>query len=196
MTKSILATERVIPTNPSSIAPPLSAALRHTHRRWMDETWDWLSPALGRAEFWDGWTAVRFLNDQFDRQYLPLLPATDAFILPWQDPRARADASRSAPLRAPAGDHCGGGDTRLSFSQSLSELAHGDRTGHNHQCESPPWRSLKPTPRTVANSGSPAALANFRRRLPTWTSTTLLSGSKCMSHTFSSSVVRRTTSSA
>lgn len=34
---------------------------------------------------------------------------------------------------------------------------------------------------------------DLRRRCPMWTSTTLLSGSKCMSQTISSSVVRRTT---
>src|SRR5690606_22008832 len=66
------------------------------------------------------------------------------------------------------------------------------------------WRSahepsvslrVKPTPRTVWMSGMPAASCSLRRRLPTCTSTTLLSGSKCMSQTFSSRVVRRTTSS-
>jgi hypothetical protein len=92
MTSNMLAAERAVRTTPLSIAPPLSATLRHIHRRWMDETSEWLSPTLvPDADFWNGWSAVRFLNDQFDRQYrrtcaligaiLPLLPPTDAFIL-------------------------------------------------------------------------------------------------------------------
>src|SRR5207249_5177659 len=55
--------------------------------------------------------------------------------------------------------------------------------------------SRNPTPRTVWSNSSSAASWSLRRRLPTWTSTTLLSGSKWRSHTFSSSSVRRITSS-
>jgi hypothetical protein len=53
-----------------------------------------LSPA---ADFWSGWSAVRYLNDRFDWQYrcqrilvaaiMPLLPAADARVL-----RATTDA--------------------------------------------------------------------------------------------------------
>src|SRR5690606_3217594 len=56
------------------------------------------------------------------------------------------------------------------------------------------WCRMYPTPRTVWMSGGPWR-RSFRRRLATWTSTTLLMGSKCRSHTFSRSSVRRTTSS-
>jgi hypothetical protein len=58
----------------------------------MDETSQWLRPTLAPdADFWNGWSAVRYINDQFDRQYwrkcavaaaiLPLLRPSDAFIL-------------------------------------------------------------------------------------------------------------------
>src|SRR5439155_4123893 len=67
------------------------------------------------------------------------------------------------------------------------------RPGHASS-RSGDW-SRNPTPRTVWSSSSSAASLSLRRRLPTWTSTTLLSGSKCRSHTFSSSSVRRITSS-
>ena len=92
MTSTILTTEWVVRTTPLSVAPPLSAKLRDIHRQWMDESSEWLSPTLAPdADFWNGWSAVRYLNDQFDRQYrrkcaliaaiLPLLRPTDAFIL-------------------------------------------------------------------------------------------------------------------
>lgn len=92
MTSTNLTTECVVRTTPLSVAPPLSAKLRDIHRQWMDESSKWLSPALAPdADFWNGWSAVRYLNDQFDRQYrrkcaliaaiLPLLRPTDAFIL-------------------------------------------------------------------------------------------------------------------
>jgi hypothetical protein len=66
--------------------------LRDIHRQWLDETKDWLSPALAPdADFWNGWSAVRYINDQFDRQYrrqlafvqaiLPLLSPADGFVL-------------------------------------------------------------------------------------------------------------------
>ena len=70
MTNTILTTEWVVRTTPLSIAPPLSAKLRDIHRQWMDESSEWLSPTLAPdANFWNGWSAVRYLNDQFDRQY-------------------------------------------------------------------------------------------------------------------------------
>ena len=92
MTSTTLTTEWVVRTTPLSVAPPLNAKLRDIHRQWMDESSEWLSPTLAPdANFWNGWSAVRYLNDQFDRQYrrkcamiaaiLPLLRPTDAFIL-------------------------------------------------------------------------------------------------------------------
>lgn len=92
MSSAILTTEWVVRTTPLSIAPPLSAKLRHIHRCWMDEISEWLGPTLAPdADFWNGWSAVRYVNDQFARQYrrecalvaaiLPRLRPIDAFIL-------------------------------------------------------------------------------------------------------------------
>ena len=92
MSGAILTTEWVLPATRLSSAPPLGATLREIHRRWMDESSEWLTPTLAPdADFWNGWSAVRYINDQFDRQYrrecaliaaiLPLLRPSDAFIL-------------------------------------------------------------------------------------------------------------------
>jgi hypothetical protein len=92
MTSAILRANTVVRATARSIAPPLSAKLRNLHRQWMDESSEWLGPTLAPdADFWNGWSAVRYLNDQFDRQYrrecalvaaiLPLLRPVDAFSL-------------------------------------------------------------------------------------------------------------------
>ena len=92
MTSAILTTEWALRTTPRSIAPPLNAKLRDSHRRWMDDVSEWLGPTLAPdADFWNGWSAVRYINDQFARQYqrectliaaiLPLLRPSDAFTL-------------------------------------------------------------------------------------------------------------------
>jgi hypothetical protein len=92
MMNTMLATECILGTLPRRIAPPLDGKLRDLHRRWMEETSAWLTPVLAPdADFWNGWSAVRYINDQFDRQYrrkcalvaaiLPLLRPTDAFAL-------------------------------------------------------------------------------------------------------------------
>ena len=92
MISAILTTEWVVRTTPLSIVPPLSAKLRDIHRRWMDDSSEWLGPTLAPdADFWSGWSAARYINDQFDRHYqrecaliaaiLPLLRPIDAFIL-------------------------------------------------------------------------------------------------------------------
>jgi hypothetical protein len=92
MISAMLTTERVVRTTPLSLAAPLSARLRDIHRRWMDDVSEWLSPALAPdADFWNGWSAVRYLDDQFARRYrrertlvaaiLPLVRPSDAFIL-------------------------------------------------------------------------------------------------------------------
>jgi hypothetical protein len=90
MMNAMLTIERIPGALPRHIASPLDGKLRHFHRRWMEETSAWLTPALAPdADFWNGWSAVRYINDQFDRQYrrkcalvaaiLPLLRPTDAF---------------------------------------------------------------------------------------------------------------------
>jgi hypothetical protein len=59
---------------------------------WLSEAAEWLTLTLARdADFWNGWSAVRYLDDQFARQYrrecalvaaiLPLLQPVDAFSL-------------------------------------------------------------------------------------------------------------------
>jgi hypothetical protein len=89
---AMVTTECVLGTLPCRIAPPLDGKLRHLHSRWVEETSAWLTPALAPdADFWNGWSAVRYINDQFDRQYqrkcalvaaiLPLLRPTEAFAL-------------------------------------------------------------------------------------------------------------------
>jgi len=219
-------------TLPRLAAPPLASRLRDLHRQWLKETSEWLTPALAPdADFWNGWSAVRYINDQFNRQYrrkcalvaaiLPLLRPTDAFALCAANvllERTRRDLDRIGRgqgateavrivtwrflhlLRTWLGE-IERATKKLTVADPVCWRTACPRPTHSGCCDMaitiqvPPWRRMKPTPRTVASSGSPAALVNFRRRLPTWTSTTLLSGSKCMSHTFSSSVVRRTTSS-
>jgi len=49
---------------------PLASLLRAVHEIWIRETTLFLSPAiLPDAGFWDRWTAVRYLTDQFQEQY-------------------------------------------------------------------------------------------------------------------------------
>jgi hypothetical protein len=92
MMNAMVTTECILGTLPRRIAPLLDHKLRDLHRRWMEETSAWLTPALAPdADFWNGLSAVRYINDQFDRQYrrkcalvaaiLPLLRPTDAFAL-------------------------------------------------------------------------------------------------------------------
>jgi hypothetical protein len=72
--------------------PTVAASLRPIHSRWMTETMRELASILSSdADFWDGWSAVRYLNDQFDWQYrwqrifvtaiLPLLRPANARVL-------------------------------------------------------------------------------------------------------------------
>jgi hypothetical protein len=92
MINAILTMELIAETRSLSVAPPLTVKLSHIHRRWMEETSQWLGPTLATdADFWNGWSAVRYINDQFDRQYrrkcavvgaiIPLLRPSDALIL-------------------------------------------------------------------------------------------------------------------
>src|SRR3954451_15961268 len=62
----------VIAQLPAAPRPPqervIATRLREIHRQWLDETRDWLAPAIApNADFWDGWSAVRYLDDQFAR---------------------------------------------------------------------------------------------------------------------------------
>ena len=74
------------------IVATVAATLRPIHSRWMTETMRGLAAALSPdADFWSGWSAVRYLNDRFDRQYrcqrtlvaaiMPVLPPADARVL-------------------------------------------------------------------------------------------------------------------
>jgi hypothetical protein len=70
----------------------MDSRLREIHRHWLGETRDWLAPATAPdADFWNGWSAVRYLGDQFERFYrrqlafvkaiLPMFAPSDAFAL-------------------------------------------------------------------------------------------------------------------
>jgi hypothetical protein len=80
------------------VVPSVAATLRPIHSRWMTETMRGVAAALSPdANFWSGWSAVRYLNDRFERQYrwqrvlvtaiMPLLSPADARVL-----RATTDA--------------------------------------------------------------------------------------------------------
>lgn len=69
--------------------PTVAARLGPIHSRWMAETMRGFAAVLSPdADFWSGWSAVRYLNDRFDWQYrsqrllvaalTPLLPPADA----------------------------------------------------------------------------------------------------------------------
>ena len=74
------------------IVATVAATLRPIHSQLMTETMRGLAAALSpNADFWSGWSAVRYLNDRFDWQYrcqrilvaaiMPLLPPADARVL-------------------------------------------------------------------------------------------------------------------
>lgn len=68
-------------TNPSAVAQEtpvvqpareqtVAGTLSEIHQMWLAETREWLAPAMApAADFWDSWSAVRYLNDQFERLY-------------------------------------------------------------------------------------------------------------------------------
>jgi hypothetical protein len=70
----------------------IAGRLGEIHRQWLDETREWLAPAMAPdADFWNGWSAVRYLADQFERLYrrqlafvkamLPMCSSSEAFAL-------------------------------------------------------------------------------------------------------------------
>jgi hypothetical protein len=82
----------------AQVVPTVAATLRPIHSRWMTETSRWLAATLRRdADYWTGWSAVRYLNERFDRLFrwqrilvsaiMPQLPPADARVL-----RATTDA--------------------------------------------------------------------------------------------------------
>ena len=92
MTAAALVRTRCVSPVAPGTPPTVRTALRDIHQVWMRDTLRWLAPTLSpSADFWDGWSAVRYINDQFDRKYrwqrmlgkaiLPLLPPADAFLL-------------------------------------------------------------------------------------------------------------------
>jgi hypothetical protein len=96
MTTALLVTACVIHPAPQGAPLTVSATLRDIHRRWMNETWQWLAPALSpSADFWNGWSAVRYINDQFHRQYRrqqALVTATLPLLRPAEAVQLRATA--------------------------------------------------------------------------------------------------------
>jgi hypothetical protein len=92
MTAASLVKARCVSPGATGSAPTLCTVLRDIHHRWMSDTLRWLAPTLSAsADVWDGWSAVRYINDQFDRKYrrqrtlakamLPLLRPGDTFRL-------------------------------------------------------------------------------------------------------------------
>jgi integrase len=92
MTTALLVTARIVDPARPDAARAAGAMLRDIHRQWMNETWQWLAPALSpNADFWNGWSAVRYIGDHFHRQYrrqrdlvaaiLPFLRPADAVQL-------------------------------------------------------------------------------------------------------------------
>jgi hypothetical protein len=74
------------------VVPTVATTLHPIHGRWMTETMRALNAALSSdADFWSGWSAVRYLNDRFDWQYrcertlvaaiTPMLPPAEARAL-------------------------------------------------------------------------------------------------------------------
>jgi hypothetical protein len=68
---------------------PIAAVLRPIHERWITRTRRTVEPVLAPdANFWDRWTAVRYLDDPFDDRYhreielvgslVPFLPSAAA----------------------------------------------------------------------------------------------------------------------
>jgi hypothetical protein len=92
-----MATELLVTARLPAVArhprePVIAGRLREIHRRWLEETRDWLAPAMAPdADFWNGWSAVRYLDGQFARLYrrqlafvkaiLPMFRPSDAFAL-------------------------------------------------------------------------------------------------------------------
>ena len=133
MTAASLVRARCVSPSATGPAPTLHTALRDIHQRWMRDTLRWLAPTLSAsADFWDGWSAVRYINDQFERKYrrqrslvkaiLPLLRAADAPPAPIHDRRARTDAPASEPGRRAAADDRGGGRGVLPFPRTARGL--------------------------------------------------------------------------
>ena len=92
MTAAALVRTRCVSPVATSTPPTVRTALRDIHQVWMRATLRWLAPTLSpSADFWDGWSAVRYINDQFDRKYrwqrmlvkaiLPRLRPADGFLL-------------------------------------------------------------------------------------------------------------------
>ena len=92
MTVALLVAVREVGPASLRVAPTVAATLRPIHSRWMNETLRGLAPVLSpSADFWSGWSAVRYLNDQFDWQYrcqrtlvaaiMPLLRPANALLL-------------------------------------------------------------------------------------------------------------------
>jgi hypothetical protein len=70
----------------------IAATLRPIHSRWMGETTHGIAAVLSPgANFWSGWSAVRYLHARFDWRYrwqrilladiMPMLPANEARAL-------------------------------------------------------------------------------------------------------------------
>lgn len=96
------------PNTLESNSPPqseelLAPVLGRAHEIWIKETRRFLLPAtLDTASFWDRWTAVRYLADQFQGQYRrerALLDELRPFLAPGRVERLCRDAERIEQIR-------------------------------------------------------------------------------------------------
>jgi hypothetical protein len=96
------------PTKLKTSRPPqaeesLGAVLSRAHKVWIKETRRFLLPAtLASAPFWDRWTAVRYLADQFLGQYRrerALVDELRPFLAPRVMERLCRDGERIGELR-------------------------------------------------------------------------------------------------
>lgn len=70
MTTSRSAVAQAAPVVHPAREQTVAGTLREIHQIWLAETREWLAPAMAlEADFWDSWSAVRYLNDQFERLY-------------------------------------------------------------------------------------------------------------------------------
>jgi hypothetical protein len=82
---------------------PLDAVLGPAHDLWVEEVRRFLTPAATpSAPFWDRWSVVRYLNDQFQEHYrteVAFVEELRSFAQPLVLERLRATSDRVARLR-------------------------------------------------------------------------------------------------
>lgn len=70
MTTSRSAVAQAAPVVHSARERTVAGTLREIHQIWLAETREWIAPAMAlEADFWDSWSAVRYLTDRVERLY-------------------------------------------------------------------------------------------------------------------------------